>query len=370
MGRNMSKQCKRVLQIIRTMNIGGAETLIMNIYRNIDRNQIQFDFLVNGEGKYDDEIRQLGGRIYLIPYLTEVGQFKYVKELKDFFKEHPEYTTIHSHIDQVSGIIVETAKKSGVPVVISHSHNTQNSNNILGKIYKSYLQSKINKNTDIKLACGEDAAKWLYKNEASDAIIIKNGIDTEKFFFSYENREKIRSELNISDETVVIGHVGRFSKQKNHKFLIDIFYEYQKVTSDSRLVLVGDGELRKEIEEQIGKLGLAEKVILLGIRKDINEIYSAFDFFVFPSLYEGLSLVSIEAQSSGLKILASDTIDHACNITENITFMGLEKSANVWAEHICKTPLEDRSKVKERIVNSGYDIKNTVNKIEKIYLEN
>ena len=143
----MSKQCKRVLQIIRTMNIGGAETLIMNIYRNIDRNQIQFDFLVNGEGKYDDEIRQLGGRIYLIPYLTEVGQFKYVKELKDFFKEHPEYTTIHSHIDQVSGIIVETAKKSGVPVVISHSHNTQNSNNMLGKIYKSYLQSKINKNT-------------------------------------------------------------------------------------------------------------------------------------------------------------------------------------------------------------------------------
>lgn len=197
-------ECVRVLQVIRAMNIGGAETFIMNVYRNIDREKVKFDFLVSGDGKYDEEIRKLGGKIYKIPYITEVGQIRFVQNLKNFFHTHPEYQIVHSHIDQVSGIILETAKKCGVKTTISHSHNTRNSNGIIGKIYKMYLQSKINKNSDIKLACGNDAAKWLYKPEASKAIVVNNGIDTDRFLFSKEHRDEKRKALGVDENTVVI----------------------------------------------------------------------------------------------------------------------------------------------------------------------
>ncbi len=200
----MESNCVRVLQVIRAMNIGGAETFIMNMYRNIDREKIKFDFLVSDDGKYDDEIKTLGGKIYKIPYITSVGQLKYVQHLKNFFNSHPEYQIVHSHIDQVSGIILETAKKCGVKTTLSHSHNTRNSNGIVGKIYKEYLQSKINKNSDVKLACGDDAAKWLYKRESVNATVINNGIDTNKFLFSSEYRKEKRKFLGVEESTVVI----------------------------------------------------------------------------------------------------------------------------------------------------------------------
>lgn len=358
---------KRVLQIIRSMGYGGAETFIMNLYRNMDRNKIQFDFLVNNDGKYDEEIKELGGIIYKIPYITEVGQFKYVRELKKFFESHPEYQVIHSHIDQVSGIIVETANRCKIKKIISHSHNTKNSNGILGRGYKRYLQSKINKNTTDKLACGINAAKWLYKKKWQNATIINNGIDVEKFKYSENNRENMRKELNISESTIVIGHIGRFSKQKNHTFLVDIFYEFQKNNSDSILVLLGEGVLREKIKEKIEKLGIKDKVIILDNRPDTYKIYSAFDILLFPSLFEGLSVVLIEAQFNGLKILTSENIDKNTDITGNVFYKRLNESPKEWAKEINKIDL-NRKNVEEIIQNSEYNIKKVAKKMENIYL--
>ena len=359
----------RILQIIRQMNIGGAETFIMNIYRNIDREKVQFDFLVSGEGFFDREIRKLGGRIYNIKYITQVGEKKFKRELIDFFQEHQEYEVIHSHIDQVSGVILEAAKEAGVKERIAHSHNTKNRNNLMAKIYKRYLQSKINKNATQYFACGEEAAKWLYRKEAKKAIIIPNGIDLGKFKFKEEARNKIREELKIGKNIFVIGHIGRFSKQKNHKFLIKVFKEYLKIDPNSKLMLVGDGELKKQIEKKINNYKIQDNVILLGNRKDIERMYQAFDLLLFPSLFEGMSLVTIEAQAEGLPILCSDTIDKKTNITNSVKFMSLKKSEKEWAEKIRKMDKKRNLINNEILEETDYNVKVLAKKMQKKYIE-
>ena len=357
----------RVLQVIRAMDVGGAETFIMNLYRNIDRSQIQFDFLVSRDGFFDEEIRTLGGRIFKIPYLTDVGQIQYVKRLKEFFRTHHEYKIIHSHIDQVSGLILQVANKSDIPIRIAHSHSTRNTNGILGKIYKRYLQNKINKNATDLLACGDDAAKWLYQKRAERAMIVKNGIEIEKFEFSNEKRKKIRNELKIQDSTVLIGHVGRFAKVKNHNFLIEVFKEYHNKNKNSKLVLVGDGPLRKEVEEKVEKLDLKDCVLFLGVRMDVNYVYSALDVLVFPSLFEGLSFTLIEAQGAGLPIYMSDNIDSKTKITERVKEISLKETPKQWAEQIEILPLETRKCELQKIEENGYDIKETARKMERLY---
>ena len=362
----MSNRQIRILQIIRHMNVGGAETFIMNVYRNINREKIQFDFLVNGKGYFDEEIQKLGGKIYYMNYITEVGHNEYKKQLVDFFENHPEYNIIHTHIGQVSGIILEMANKCKIKNRIVHSHNTKNSNNLFGKIYKRYLQTKINKNATIFLACGKDAAKWLYKGQNKKAIIINNGIDLNKFKYSKEKRNEIRKELNIPEDTILLGHVGRFSKQKNHKFLLKIYEEYVKSNPKSKLILIGKGKLETKIKKMVNKNGLREKIKFLGIRQDVNAIYSALDYFIFPSLYEGLSVSMIEAQVSGLSIFASDTIDHSTDISGNIKWLSIKhNSPKKWSEEILKTNKERKIKnvnVKE------YDIKNIARKMYNLYL--
>ena len=352
----------RILQIIRHMNIGGAETFIMNVYRNIDREKVQFDFLVNGEGVFDEEINSLGGNIYYMPYLTEIGQIMYKKKLKEFFKKH-NYNVIHSHIDQVSGIILETANECNIKYRIAHSHSTKNSNNVLAKIYKRYLQAKINKNANILLACGKKAAKWLYKSRSEEAIIINNGVDIDKFTFSEYKRNKIRKELNITDNTMVLGHIGRFAKPKNHTFLVKIYSKYLKKNKKSMLVLVGDGKLKNKIEKMVKRYGIEKNVKFLGSRNDVSDIYSAFDLFILPSLYEGVSISMIEAQISGLLIFASDTIDKDSDISNNVKWISLKESPERWSQEILKTSIE-----RKKIDSGEYDIKNTAKKMQNLYL--
>lgn len=365
----MKSEPKRILQIIRHMNVGGAETFIMNVYRNIDREKIQFDFLVNGKGFFDDEIKQLGGNIYYIPYLTDVGQTLYKIKMKKFFNEHKEYKVIHSHLDQVSGIILEIAKKCNIPVRVSHSHSTNNSNNFIAKIYKKYLQTKINKNATHLFACSKDAAKWLFKDEFEDAIIINNGINIEKFKFSDEKRKKIRDELNINDNMIIIGHIGRFNKIKNHEFLIDIFNEYLKINDNSFLLLVGNGKLENKVKGKVKKIGIEEKVKFLGIRKDTDYLYSAFDCFIFPSLNEGLGITLIEAQASGLSTLTSENvIPKETKITNYIKYIDLNVTPKVWAENI-KINRDNREKVNESLIDTEFNIKKVAEKLQKFYEE-
>ncbi len=362
----ISNEPMRVLQVIRQMDVGGAETFIMNIYRNIDRKKVQFDFLVTGNGFFDEEIKSLGGHLYYMKYITQIGELNYKKQLISFFKAHPEYRIVHSHIDQVSGIILQAANRAGVPNRIAHSHSTKNTNSVIGKIYKSYLQSKINNNATLLLACGENAAKWLYKKRAKEAILINNGIDIEKYKYSQEKRKKIRDELHISDDTTIMLHVGRLSKEKNQLFLLDIYRNYLDKNLKSLLIMVGDGPLKGEILQKIKKYNLQEKVKLLGIRQDVDALYSAADYVVFPSLYEGISLALIEAQISGLKIFASDSIDKNTDISGNIQWINLKDSPSKWSELILKT---DKTRNFSNIKEEKYDIKKVAYKLQNIYLK-
>lgn len=357
----IKKEQIRVLHVLRVMEMGGAQALIMNLYRNIDREKVQFDFLVSDKDYFDEEILKLGGRIFYIPYLTKKGQLNYEHNIIKFLKEHNEYKIVHSHIDQVTGIIMQAARKANVPVRIAHSHNTKNTNGFIGKIYKNYLQNKINKNATNLFGCSEEACKWLFKERANEAKILNNGIDIEKFKYSIEKREKVRKELNISEGTMVVGHIGAFRKQKNHEGLINIYNEYLKTNSNSRLLLCGDGDLKTAIEKKVTNLGIENNVKFLGIRNDTDALYSAFDIFLFPSLYEGLSVALIEAQTSGVKILASDTIDKKTKLTDNIEFISLENKN--WNKYF--VPNENRCYNKNIDI---YDIRKIANRYQE-YME-
>ena len=354
---------KRILQVVRRMNYGGLETLIMNLYRNMDRTEFQFDFIVDKEGEYDAEIKKMGGKIFYIPYITDIGE----KKLRDFFRNHREYKIVHSHLDQVSGIIMKAAYLEQVPIRISHSHNTSNSNNFLGKIYKAYLQSMIGKYANTLFACSENAAKWLFKKRHKEAYIVNNGIEIQKFKFSDENRQEIRKSLDIKDDEEIWGHIGRFSKQKNHTFLIDIFYEYQKIYPNTKLLLIGAGELKTKIEKKVKQLGINKKVKFIGTVENPEKYYSAFDLMIFPSLYEGLSLVMVEAQVAGVPIFASSNIDHVTDITNTLHYLSLGITAREWAMHI----IENKDKRNVRNINKvkqkGFDIKDVAKELSYKY---
>lgn len=354
----------RVLQVIGSMNMGGAENFIMNLYRNIDKEKIQFDFISHKPGIFDDEIRKLGGKIYYLDYVTKVGPIKYKKELNIFFKKHNEYKILHTHIDQTSGIVLDVARKYNFEKLIVHSHSTNNSNNVLVNMYKKTLQKKIIKYANVRLACSDAAGKWLYRS--LDFRVINNGIDIEKFYYKEEFRNEIRNELNISKESFVIGHVGRFCQVKNHDMLIDIFYEYNKYNNNSYLLLVGDGPLKEEIEKKCEELKIKEKVKFLGIRKDVNKIYSAMDVFVFPSFHEGFPVTVVEAACSGVPMLLSDKITNEVKFYDKIKFVGIADSSE-WVNKIKNMKNSREALLSEKL--KRFDAKTISKEYENIILE-
>ncbi|WP_064091693.1 glycosyltransferase family 1 protein [Rossellomorea aquimaris] len=359
----------RVLHVVVNMNRGGAETLIMNLYRNIDRTKVQFDFLTCKEGVFDSEILEMGGKIHLIPYVTEVGHFGYVKELDRFFEEHS-YKIVHSHLDRMSGLVLRAAKKAGVSVRIAHSHNTQSEGGIGAKTYKWLVGQYINWNATHMFACSKAAAQWLFGNQAHKAFLLKNGIECDKFQFSFYIRNQARAELQLNDETFVLGHVGRFCHQKNHMFLLETFAEIQKTIPNAKLILVGDGPLRKEITEKINNLELEQHVMLLGVREDIPSLLQAFDVFVFPSFHEGLPVTLIEAQGAGLPCLISDRVTKEVDMESQLAHFLPIENQGIWVKQILKkrtVPL-NRKRSEGTLALKGYDIRKTAEDTEKSYL--
>lgn len=354
----------RILHRVVNMNRGGAETLIMNIYRNIDRERIQFDFLISNTGVFDDEIRSLGGRIYQIPYINKSGPFKYTRDVYRFFKEHNEYKIVHSHMDRMSGLIMREAKRAGVPVRIAHSHNTQSQGNLFVKAVKRYYSFWLKDATDC-LACSQAAAKAMFPEK--DVTVIKNGIDVNKFSFNEEIRDKIRRRYSISDK-LVLGNVARFEVQKNHEFLIDIFSEVHEINKNSVLILVGKGRLEKDIQDKVRIYGLENAVIFMGSRQDVHELVQAFDVFVFPSLFEGLPVALLEAQAAGLRCVVSDTITKEADITGNVEFVSLKKSAGYWADLIVKCSDYERKNADGLIKGGEFDIVHTAELLANFYL--
>ncbi|KAB7708166.1 glycosyltransferase [Bacillus aerolatus] len=360
----------KVLHVVVNMNRGGAETLIMNLYRNIDRSKVQFDFLTCKPGAFDEEIIKMGGKIHRISYVSEVGHFKYIRELNQFFSTHKEYKIVHSHMDKMSGFVLRSAKKAGIPIRISHSHNTQSEGGVAIRTYKWFAGKLIIPNATTFFACSNYAAKWLFHAKYSDTHILKNGIEYEKFAFSNEVRKEVREELKLSNKSIVLGHVGRFAHQKNHSFLIDVFEELSKKNEDAVLLLIGDGPLRKEIEAKVQNLKLEEKVTFLGIRSDINRILQAMDIFVFPSLHEGLPVSLIEAQGAGVPCLISDRVSLEVDLgMDLVDYAPLDDKA-VWMDMVKRISSKriSRTNAQESLIEQGYDITATANKIEDFYL--
>ena len=357
----------RILQVVTHMERGGLETMLMNYYRNIDRDEVQFDFLTHRDTKsaYDDEIESLGGKIYHLPKLNPFSK-GYLNALDKFFKEHKEYQIVHCHQDCLSGVVLKVAKKNGVKFTIAHSHNANQDKN-LKYLIKVFEKRKIPKYADKLFACGDEAGRWMFNTD--DFEVLNNAIDTDLYAYNKEKADKVKKEFGIENKFVV-GHVGRFNPQKNHEFLIDVFNEIQKVKEDSVLMLVGDGDLRPEIEKKVRDLGLSDKVIFTGVRSDVNDLMQGMDVFLFPSLYEGLGIVLIEAQAAGLKCIISDNIPKDGVLTDDVTCISLTQSPIVWANEILKYQEYKRANNKEIIKKANYDIKNNAKKLEQFYIEN
>lgn len=362
-----------VLVLITVMDRAGAETLMMNYLRNINRDKIQMDFLINRPDKadYEDEIESLGSHIYHMCELYP-GKFgRYKREFREFLKEHPEYKIIHSHLEERSYFALKIAKEMGVSVRIVHAHSVPKHFNVKLPV-RLYFRYKLKGVYTHRFACGEAPAKWLY-GTADDVIFMKNAVDTKEFSFGEAMRSDMRTQLNVSDDTLVIGHIGRFIYEKNQSFVIDIFNNVNKLNKNSRLLLIGGGKsknetlMKEKIQDKVHSLGLDDKVMFLGVRDDINKIMQAMDVLVMPSFSEGFPVTLIEAQSSGLKCLVSEAVSHQCDVTGNVRFASLEESATEWAEKLLNVSQTDREKACEQVAQAGFDIKENAKWLEEFY---
>lgn len=332
----MNKKPIRVAHIIGKWLGGGVEAVVMNYYRHIDHSKIQFDFICDEDSvniPYE-EIEKLGGKVILIPPYQKI--FKYQKELRKVLKDG-EYKIVHSHINTLSVFPLYAAKRVGVPVRIAHSHSTTNKKEWKKNLLKQILRPFSKKYATYYMCCSELAGRWLFGDKAYDegkVYLLNNAIDLDKFKYDEKIRSNKRKELGINDDTLVIGHIGRFVAQKNHTFLIDIFNEIHKKNKNSLLMLVGQGPLMNKIQEKVNNLGLKDSVIFLGQRSDVNELYQAMDVFILPSLYEGLPVVGVEAQASGLLCFLSDDMTKETKFLESTVFMSLSSTAEEWANNI------------------------------------
>lgn len=362
----------RVLHVLTTMNQGGAETMMMNYYRHIDREQVQFDFLVHREeiGAYENEIETLGGKIYRLPALTLRTAWSYRKWIYEFLKSHPEYECIHIHSSGVAYFVAKAAHQLGRKVIIQHSHAC--ARNIIDWTTPIRYICKVATRRYLThfFSCGKEAAEWLFgKKIAKKAIILPNAVNTQKFAFSQAKHLSLRKQYGWDDK-YVIGYVARFNYPKNHFQLLEIFKATLTIQPNAHLVLVGkkDGYY-DELVKRVDELGISAHVEFTGARSDIHLLLQAFDIFVFPSLFEGLSVAMVEAQAAGLKIIASDKIANEVAICpELVKFLPLSAPLNEWAKAL--TLSYERRNTQDVICKAGYDIHRTSQKLQQFYINN
>lgn len=341
---------------------GGVESVIMNYYRNIDRNKYQFDFLCNTEKvAYEDEIKLLGGTIYKITARSKDIK-KYQKDMKELFEKHSkEYSTIWVNICSLANIdYLKYAKKYGIKHRIIHCHNSQNMDSFLRGLLHRLNKLFITKYATDFWSCSDDASKWFFSKKIMQSdryVLLKNAIDLEKFRFDEKVRKEYRQKLDL-EECFVIGHIGRFHFQKNHEFLIKVFYELQKKNEKSKLILIGIGEDLDKIKEKVKELKLEGKVLFLGSRNDVNCLFNAMDLFLFPSLFEGLPVALLEAQANGLPIVTSEEgVPKEAKIVENFEYISLKESPTYWAEKILEIDSKNNSEENiKKLKKAGFDI--------------
>lgn len=363
----------RVLHSVSNMDRAGIETMLMNYYRHIDREKVQFDFLCNKKkpGAYDDEVIRLGGHIYRTPGLNPIKYFKYMKYMKNLFREHDEYKIIEAHNGAFGVYALHGAKISKIPVRIYHAHGAA-----ITKDWKLPLKLICMKflpyNMTHRYTCGIAAARCYFGDEVvneGNYELIPNAIEVNRFIYNDEIRNKMRREHGLEDKHV-LGHVGRFMAQKNHSFLLDVFAELSKRDKKAYLVLLGDGELMLSIKDKAEKLGITDRITFVGNVGNANEWYQAFDAFVLPSIWEGLPVVGVEAQAADLPCVFSDAITREIGFSEDAKFISLSESKEVWADAIesafMKTDRQNKAKL---IKDNNYDIETEAVKLQNRYLE-
>lgn len=370
----------KVLILDTVMDRGGAEAMTMNYLRNLNREKIQFDFLVHRDYKaaYEDEIAELGGRIYRICPPYPQNWFRYQKTIRRLFHEHPEYQIIHCNMMELGFPAYVAAKYCGVPVRICHAHITSakkitSISQFVWKCVRKCYRIGMIPNITHKFACGTDAGKYLYGDCEKQIVYMKNAIDVSAYQFDAKVREEMRNRLSLNGK-FVIGHIGRFFEQKNHSFLIDMFYDLSKTVENAVLILVGGGEVDDRnitrIKQKVDALGLSDKVIFTGVRSDVNLFYQAFDVFVLPSLFEGFPVVMMEAQAAGLPCIVSDTVTRECAVTTNVSYLPIDCGTAQWVDRIAslKETMINRD-TSQQIVDAGYDIRQNAVWLERFYID-
>lgn len=361
----------RVASVIGRYIGGGVEAVTINYYRNIDKNKVQLDFICDEDSTNIpyEEIERMGGKVIIIPSYSK--PFKYHKALKRVLKEG-NYKIIHSNINTLSVFSLFAAKCAGVPVRIAHSHSTTNKKEKKKNLMKQVLRPFSKVFATDYMCCSELAGRWLFGNKEYDkgnVYLLNNAIDLDKFKYNESLRKKKRKELGIKDDTLVIGHIGRFVAQKNHDFLIDIFNEIHKTNNNSILLLAGQGPLMEDVKNKVKELNLDDSVKFLGQRNDANELYQVFDVFLLPSLYEGLPVVGVEAQAAGLLCYLSDDMTKETKVLDITKFMSLNNMPEEWANNI----LDDVKKYKridtsKEMTAKNFNIKEEAKKLEEYYL--
>lgn len=362
----------KILHVQLTDNYGGIESLLCNIYKYIDKSQFHFDFIASGKAQYQERLLHGNSHIFYMPSIKNI--FEYKRKFDNILNNR--YDIVHFHKNSLANPLPIVWAKHHItrPKIIVHSHNSSPSINKRSL----YLLHDINKYLirnipDCKVACSKEAAKWMFPN-LHNVKVLPNGIDTDKFKFSDQIRKSVRKQLGISDDTLVLIHVGRFSKQKNHELLIKIFQEIVNKKPNSILLLLGDGELRKKICKKVNNNQIIkQKVLFLGLQKDVNKYLSASDIFILPSLYEGLAIVAIEAQCNGIQGWVSDAISKETFISPNIKTFSLDMNPEEIASKVLNNSnglnQYNRAEQFKVIANTEYCINKTVDKLSKIYKE-
>ena len=349
------------------LSYGGTEAYMMNYCRRFDKKKLQVDFIVHGfeHGVYDDEIEAMGGTVYHVPVKSKdyLGNLKALREIFSSGK----YNIVHSHMDAMNAVVLKQAKKCGIPVRISHSHNTQHlTQNKLKLLLNDYEKKQIKKVATDFMACSDLAGDWLY--DKTPYTVLNNAIETDNFRFEPARREQMREQLGL-EGCFVVGHIGRFHFQKNHDFLLEVFQSLHRAHPETALLLVGDGERRGEIEQKVAALGLKNSVVMTGNRSDVPDLLQAMDVFLFPSLFEGLPVTLVEAQASGMPCIIADTITPKTAITDCVRFMKLELSPAKWAEAVWNAHGVPRTDRIAEVKAAGYDAQEQADRLQRFYLQ-
>mgnify|MGYP000278484890 FL=1 len=360
-----------VLHVFGKLNRGGAESRVMDLYRNMDCTKVQFDFMQHTTRVCDfqPEIEQLGGKVYHVPPFRFWNYFFYCKAWKEFIKKHPEIRIVHGHMTSTASIYLPIAHKKGV-FTIAHSRNAGVDKGIKGKLTK-FLRRNLKEKCDRCFACSKLAGEAVFGKEAMEqgnVTIIPNAIDAARFTFDPEVRKQKREELHIQPQEFLIGEVGRFDPQKNQKYAVEILAECRKKNFPAKLILIGEGPLMETVRQQVEELRLQEYVIFTGLQKNVVPFYQAMDFFLLPSFYEGLPGVAVEAQASGLRGILSDAITTETAMTSLMEFRSVQEPARVWADRIMACGHYERQNMLKQMQETGFDVKNLANRLQDFYL--